>query len=84
MTVRRLVRPIIGQIPVLSRKRHNESAKNILRSKVPSVTIPKIPFPNFIWDESCANHGDKIAIVSLPSVNEAFAVQCTLKAETLM
>ena len=63
MTVKRLLR--LRQALIWTRQLHQDATKNILKSKVPAVNIPKIPFPNFIWDESCERHGDKIAIVSL-------------------
>ena len=36
---------------------------NVLKSQVPSYPIPRLPLSNFIWDNSVAHHGDKIALV---------------------
>jgi hypothetical protein len=40
-----------------------EDEHNIVKSFVPSLKIPRVPLPNFVWDESCRNHGEKIALV---------------------
>jgi len=63
MTVSKLFRKCHLQLAILSsRQSHQNSSKNIISSKVPSIQIPRIPLPNFIWNEGCANHSDKIAI----------------------
>ena len=70
MTVSKLFRKCHLQLALLSsRQSHQNSSKNIIASKVPSVQIPRIPLPNFIWNEGCANHSDKIAIVSFALKN---------------
>ena len=70
MTVSKLFRKCHLQLALLSsRQSHQNSSKNIIASKVPSIQIPRIPLPNFIWNEGCANHSDKIAIVSFALKN---------------
>ena len=38
------------------------SDRYILKSPIPSVTIPDVSLPNFIWDHNVTQNGDKVAL----------------------